>query len=180
MHSTGLRCDILIKVGVTQDIYLPLYCASSCGADTFRLRLAWVELSCDPSFCFTESKAEAGRSSCPRSALFSLSSFLISFCISEKTCAKLRPLSMLPDYPSIRVQHEESSFHPLYRTSPTASFNLSPNLVPWRLCRLSPLIQLKAFRWLALWALRRCFINHRQSVEFPSLALSRMVYMEVK
>lgn len=87
---------------------LPLYCASSTGADKFRRRWPWVDISCNPSFCCAPegigtglSVSEAGRASCPRSALFSLSSCLISLCMSEITCAKLCPLSMplkrLPD-----------------------------------------------------------------------------------
>lgn len=69
---------------------------------------------------------------------------------------------------------------PLYWTSPTVPFNLSPNLVPGRLCRLSPLIQLKAFRCLAFWASGQCFINHRQSVEFRLLTLPGIVHIEEK
>lgn len=82
---------------------LPLYCPSSTGADKFRRRWPWVDISCAPSFCWepesvgtglSESEDEAGGASCPRSALFSLSSCLISLCMSEITCAKLCPLSM--------------------------------------------------------------------------------------
>ncbi len=43
-------------------------------------------------------------------------------------------------------------------------------------CHLSPLIQLKAFGWLALWAPGRCFINHRQSVKFPYSIVQNGVY----
>lgn len=74
---------------------VPLYWPSSVGAETLRLRCMWF--SGAPSLCseLVGDVSGSGRLSCPRSALFSVSSFLISSCSCWMTRARPRPLSIM-------------------------------------------------------------------------------------
>lgn len=72
--------------------FVPLYWPSSAGAETFRLRCAWFS---GVSSLRSGSLADVSVLSCPRSSLFSVSSFLISSCSCWMTRARPRPVSMM-------------------------------------------------------------------------------------